>query len=800
MANLVLKNNSSTTSTELTMEVKDKSTWKLINNNGTFIINSTNDLVTIDNTGKVNINKGHLYLNGAAGTSTGNTTQIVFRQNSNGTITEHIAISSNDDAFVINPTSSSTTNQIVLYLGADRTSLLPSSLKIDKNLTVTGTSTLTGTVYIKSGASAIATLAGPTTAGTFTFPNTGGTFVTHPTRGTAVGSDARPVYIASNGSATVVSGINAANYFLNSLSTGSSTPVDNDYYISQYVGGGTTTTTYHRRPMSALWTYIKDKMNTDGNAASATKLKTPRTLTVGNTGKTFDGTANVSWSANEIGCLSLVQRGSEFADAADLNTIGYGNYFSNNSTKSATLSNGPTKNAGFRLFHQRGYNGTAGIYDWQFAFTSNRAIYQRYRNGDGNWGDWGTFIIKNDSDAVGNATTPIYVNANGATVACSTYAGGTAVTLNGTSKAASTASFYAPTSAGTSGYILKSNGSGAPSWLQTLPVAHGGTGHTSWTKNRLVWTSETNELTGGNHWADADHIGINMTTAPSTALGVGGAIEASNYIRANNANLSAYYSTETSAQVYALNPNGSIGLLVSAGGNRGLYDRTRDAWLIYYNVENARQQQAATYFTGGPYITNSTYIPSMHFQSSSAADDLPLGSIRYLMQNSSSDTNYTYSAMYFYQFSYVASSRKRKNNSEGAGIYERFKLPTTAAGLTESATYSILTTKNTLTVAQGGTGRTSWNANRLMWCDSDGAPYSGYHYADSSSIHVGSSSKPDHTLSVYGTSFVRGYVKCGALFVGKNGDAAGHNWTGWGTAKPAGNVSAGLGRVYFQVI
>ena len=37
-------------------------------------------------------------------------------------------------------------------------------------------------------------------------------------------------------------------------------------------------------------------------------------------------------------------------------------------------------------------------------------------------------------------------------VANSTYAGGTAVTLNGSSKASSTASFYAPTSAGTSGY------------------------------------------------------------------------------------------------------------------------------------------------------------------------------------------------------------------------------------------------------------------------------------------------------------------------------------------------------------
>jgi hypothetical protein len=41
---------------------------------------------------------------------------------------------------------------------------------------------------------------------------------------------------------------------------------------------------------------------------------------------------------------------------------------------------------------------------------------------------------------------------------------GTEVTLNGSNKKGTTASFYAPTSAGTSGYILKSNGNGAPSW------------------------------------------------------------------------------------------------------------------------------------------------------------------------------------------------------------------------------------------------------------------------------------------------------------------------------------------------
>ena len=64
---------------------------------------------------------------------------------------------------------------------------------------------------------------------------------------------------------------------INTLGTGTSTPVDADYYISQYAGGGTTTTTYHRRPMSALWNYIKGKTDytylaKTGTAVSSSSL------------------------------------------------------------------------------------------------------------------------------------------------------------------------------------------------------------------------------------------------------------------------------------------------------------------------------------------------------------------------------------------------------------------------------------------------------------------------------------------------------------------------------------------------
>lgn len=65
---------------------------------------------------------------------------------------------------------------------------------------------------------------------------------------------------------------------------------------------------------------------------------------------------------------------------------------------------------------------------------------------------------------VGNGTTPIYFN-GGIPTEANTYAGGTAVTLNNTSKASSTASFYAPISGGTAAQILVGNDTtGIPTW------------------------------------------------------------------------------------------------------------------------------------------------------------------------------------------------------------------------------------------------------------------------------------------------------------------------------------------------
>lgn len=65
----------------------------------------------------------------------------------------------------------------------------------------------------------------------------------------------------------------------------------------------------------------------------------------------------------------------------------------------------------------------------------------------------------------GSSTVGLYLSSGGTFQTTSTYCGGTAVVLNGSSKSGTSASFYAPTTVGTSGYVLKSNGSGAPTWI-----------------------------------------------------------------------------------------------------------------------------------------------------------------------------------------------------------------------------------------------------------------------------------------------------------------------------------------------
>ena len=104
---------------------------------------------------------GHIYMTGSQpSSSTSNTSQLVFGTES----VQHIAISANDKALVLNPTTSSSTPQIVLYLNSQ--SKFPNGIN-SGNLTVTGTSALNGDITAGAtlSVSGASTLTGSVTTG-----------------------------------------------------------------------------------------------------------------------------------------------------------------------------------------------------------------------------------------------------------------------------------------------------------------------------------------------------------------------------------------------------------------------------------------------------------------------------------------------------------------------------------------------------------------------------------------------------------------------------------------------------------
>jgi hypothetical protein len=101
----------------------------------------------------------------------------------------------------------------------------------------------------------------------------------------------------------------AANYF-----TESGTSLADKYAAKSHGTHVTWSTTAPKVPgTAAVGTETKAargdhvhaaQTSVSGNAGTATKLKTARTLTIGNTGKDFDGSANVSWTLDDIGAVA----------------------------------------------------------------------------------------------------------------------------------------------------------------------------------------------------------------------------------------------------------------------------------------------------------------------------------------------------------------------------------------------------------------------------------------------------------------------------------------------------------------
>lgn len=109
--------------------------------------------------------------------------------------------------------------------------------------------------------------------------------------------------------------------------------------------------------------------NTTGSAAT---LATARTLTIGNTGKTFNGSANVSWSLAEIGAIGTTTptlvglREVRVAMPANDINLNAGNFFSKtiSTATTFTVSNVPATDTAISFILDLTNAGSAAITWW----------------------------------------------------------------------------------------------------------------------------------------------------------------------------------------------------------------------------------------------------------------------------------------------------------------------------------------------------------------------------------------------------------------------------------------------------
>lgn len=178
-----------------------------------------------------------------------------------------------------------------------------------------------------------------------------------------------------------------------------------------------------------------------GNASTATQLQTARTingtsfngtanivtsywgtsrtLTIGNTGKSVNGSGNVSWSLSEIGAAAVNHTHNSMVSKGNLNpqtgrTQSLGDVYSYNTVSGNTGA--PTTYTSVIGFGR----GTYGTVEIAGGWTSSMGLwYRSLRDTTDSWYSWRpiidsvnytNYIKKIGTSTIGNSSTPIYLN------------------------------------------------------------------------------------------------------------------------------------------------------------------------------------------------------------------------------------------------------------------------------------------------------------------------------------------------------------------------------------------------------
>lgn len=156
-----------------------------------------------------------------------------------------------------------------------------------------------------------------------------------------------------------------------------------------------------------------------GNAGTATTLQTARTLTIGNTGKTFNGSGNVSWTLAEIGAAasSHSHTSINYQDTRAVNTAakdvpnGLSIHLKSNGTDG--ISDGGSYHP---VLMMKPWGDKSGWPVGQLAVTQNNNLYFRVSSGadDTSWNAWKKVSL--DGHSHGSAIQAVASNLTSVTI------------------------------------------------------------------------------------------------------------------------------------------------------------------------------------------------------------------------------------------------------------------------------------------------------------------------------------------------------------------------------------------------
>ena len=441
------------------------------------------------------------------------------------------------------------------------------------------------------------------------------------------------------------------------------------------------------------------KGNLNGNADTANKLATARKLTIGSTGKDFDGSAALSWSIDDIGAYALKDRGTLIPENSDLNDYTTaGNYYVGNSTSATTIANTPFTSAGYRLICQIGYTTNNSSYMYQIAFGTNGNIKFRCRSTSA-WGDWTSYsktdhthsyLSLSGGTLTGNLTTKtltisgtesglthIKFSREGVNYICFPPNGSLSINAEDSASSISAASLVINSTVvrpGKSNSInlgttdikwnnvyantfygdLTGNAATATrlATARTLTIGSSGktfdgNGDVSWTLSEIGATV-SNTITGGT---------TSGPTIKTTVNGVTGSA-----VTIPSASLTASGIVTTGTQEFK-------GLKTFHGAR--------------FKINDDASQQSIYYNSNSGVILADIFV--------SQGDATNITEVKYCVR--------------------LRSPNSTPNDST-TGKSEFFAFPSPTAGRTSDAYYNVLTTKNTITVPQGGTGATNKSGAR----------------------------------------------------------------------------------------